>query len=346
MTLEEQVGQLLMVHFRGESINEDAIALVQDTHVGGIIYYNWSNGLHSPEQVCLLSSNLQEMAQIPLLIAVDQEGGAVSRLRHGFTAFPANWDVAMAMDFNLAERAAQITGEELLSVGINMNLAPVVDVQSNPLNSVIGKRSFGETPAIVVAFGERALRGYAKSHMISTLKHFPGHGDVTVDSHNDLPVIDKTKEELEAIDLFPFAKLSSFADAVMTAHILVPALDSENCATLSKKILDYLKEEIGFHGLIVSDSLVMEGVLKKCHTVDEAAIQAINAGCDLLILGGKTLSSELEGLELTSQDVQRIHRSLVLAVKEARITEKRLKDAVGKILFLKKRLIDNSKASV
>lgn len=342
MSVEEKVGQLLMVHFCGETVNADAVTLVQDTKVGGVIYYNWSNGLHSPEQVRVLSADLQKLTlknqmQIPLLIAVDQEGGVVSRCKCGFSSFPGNKALAMAGDVNLAEKAAQITGEELLSVGINMNLAPVVDINSNPRNPVIGIRSFGSTPEVVVAFGEKVLHGYAKAHVIATLKHFPGHGDVSVDSHKELPVIYKSKEELERDDLIPFAKLASSADAIMTAHILVPALDSENCATLSKNILNYLKEEIGFRGVIVSDSLVMEGVLKKCHTVDEAAIQALNAGCDLLILGGKFLSSASTGFELTSKDVQRICCSIVCAVKEGRIEEERLNEAVEKILTLKTR---------
>jgi len=344
MTLEEKVGQVLMVHFCGETVNGDAITLVQECQVGGIIYYNWSNGLHSPEQVRFLSRDLQTIAQknrmqIPLLIAVDQEGGRVVRLKSGFSSFPGNQALAMAGDLNLTERAAQTIGEELLSVGINMNLAPVVDVNSNPDNPIIGDRSFGENPETVIAFGQRALSGYAKAHVISTLKHFPGHGDVIIDSHNDLPVVHKSKEEFEAIDLLPFVSLAPSADAVMTAHILVPSFDPENCATLSKTILNYLKDEIGFQGLIVSDSLVMEGVLKQCHTVDEAAIRSLNAGCDLLILGGKVLSHELAGYELTSEDIERIRSSIVKAVKEGRISEKRLDEAVAKILSLKRRFL-------
>jgi len=343
MSVEEKVGQVLMVHFHGDVANDEARALVQDTKVGGIIYYNWSNGLHSPEQVRALSAGLQILAEknrtsIPLLIAVDQEGGVVSRLNHGFSRFPGNKAIAMTGDPNLAEKAMQITGQELRAVGINMNLAPVVDVNSNPRNPVIGARSFGDLPETVVAFGEKALQGLSKAQVISTLKHFPGHGDVT-DSHEDLPILRKSKEELEKVELFPFAKLESSADAIMTAHILVPALDEENCTTLSKKSLNYLRDVIGFQGVIVTDSLVMAGVLKQCGTVDEAAIGALNAGCDLLILGGKLLSGELSGFELTVEDVQRVYRSIVQAVKEGRISEERLDGAVSKILTLKNRFL-------
>lgn len=342
MTLEEKVGQLLMVHFNGEVANEDARELVQETKVGGIIYYNWSNGLHNPDQVRGLSSGLQLLTEknpnpIPLLIALDQEGGRVSRLKEGFTQIPGNKTIGDTRNPQIAKDVALIIGQELASVGVNMNLAPVVDVNSNPSNPVIGTRSFSDRAETVVAFGEKALMGYKEARIISTLKHYPGHGDVDVDSHKDLPVIHKSKEELERLELIPFAKLAPFADAIMTAHVLVPALDPENCSTLSQKTLNYLREVIGFEGVIVSDSLVMEGVLKKCGSVDEAAIQALKAGCDLLILGGKLLV-ENRSNELTVSDVRRIHRAIMKAVETGQVSEKRVDEALGKILKMKKRL--------
>ncbi len=295
LSLEEKVGQVLMVHFYGQTANDDAKALIQDIQVGGIIYYNWSNGLTSPEQVRTLSQNLQNLAantpkSIPLLIAADQEGGAVARLR--FTPFPANRTVGETGDPNLAEAVALAMGQQLQAVGINMNLAPVVDVDSNPNNPVIGTRSFGNNPKWVAAFGKKSLDGFKQAQVIATLKHYPGYGDVAIDPHQDLPVLNKSKEELEQVELLPFAKLAPFADAIMTAHILVPALDPENCSTLSEKTLRYLRDVIGFEGVVVTDSLVMRGVLKTCHSVDEAAICALNAGCDLLILGGRLLNGE------------------------------------------------------
>lgn len=344
MSLEEKVGQLLMVHFNGEQANDDAKTLIQETKVGAIIYYSWSNGLHSPEQIRTLSSDLQKLTQlnqhpIPLLIATDQEGGLVARLNNGFTKFPGNKALGETSNPHLAQDAALAMGQELKAVGINMNLAPVVDVNSHPRNPVIGIRSFGDQPEIVLAFGEQALKGYKQAQVIATLKHFPGYGDVAVDPHEDLPIVHKTKEELERVELLPFAKLASMTDAMMTAHIFVPALDAENCSTLSEKTLNYLKETIGFQGVIVADSLVMEGVVKKCHTVDEAAIQALKAGCDILILGGKLLIGKRVGLELTVVDVQRIHRSIVQAVKTGRVSEARLNNAVEKILELKNRYL-------
>lgn len=343
MSLEEKAGQILMVHFHGESINDDARALVQDVKVGAIIYYNWSNGLTSPPQVQALSAGLQQLAKdnplsIPLLIAADQEGGIVARLQSGFTVFPGNRALRETFDPTLAELSALVMGIELRAVGINMNLAPVVDVNSNPKNPVIGLRSFGDDPATVIAFGEKSLAGYKQAGVIATLKHFPGYGDVAVDPHEDLPIVRKSTQELEEVELLPFTRLASCADAIMTAHILVPALDSENCSTLSEKTLSYLRNEIGFRGVIVADSLVMAGVLKKCHSVDEASIAALNAGCDLLILGGKLIDGAHAGFELTPADVRRIHGAIVDAVKSGRVLEEKLNQAVERILQLKEHL--------
>ncbi|HRD56133.1 MAG TPA: glycoside hydrolase family 3 N-terminal domain-containing protein [Parachlamydiaceae bacterium] len=343
MSLEEKVGQILMVHFHGEIANDEAKALVQETKVGAIIYYNWSNGLTSPLQVQALSASLQQLAKenripIPLLIAADQEGGVVARLQSGFTIFPGNGALGKTCNPDLAKLSAFAMGQELLAVGINMNLAPVVDVNSNPKNPVIGVRSFGEDPEIVVAFGKKALEGFKQAGVIATLKHFPGYGDAAVDPHEELPIIHKSKAELEKVELVPFTELKS-ADAIMTAHILVPTLDPENCSTLSEKTLSYLKNKIGYQGVIVADSLVMEGVLKKCHSVDEASIRALNAGCDLLILGGKLLAGEHTGFDLTAADIKRIHQSIVEAVKSGLIAEERLNSAAKKVLQLKERYL-------
>lgn len=336
MSLEDKVGQLLMVSFHGEVANEDAKALIQEVKVGGIIYYNWSNGLHSPEQVRNLSAGLQDLAEIPLLIATDQEGGVVTRLTDGFTRFPGNKTLGESGDPSLAYAAALTMGQEMLAVGINMNLAPVVDVNSNPRNPIIGERSFGESPETVIAFGKKGLDGYRQAGVIATLKHFPGHGDTAVDSHKDLPVVLKSIEELKQVELAPFAQLAEKAPAIMTAHLLVPALDPDHCSTLSAKTLFYLRNEIGFQGVIISDSLVMQGVLKECPTVDAAAIAALNAGCDILLLGGRQLIGESR-VELTVVDIKRIHTALIQAVQEGQISEERLDQAVGRVLALKER---------
>lgn len=335
MSLEEKVGQLLMVHFHGEEANQDAKLLIHELHVGGIIYYKWANQLSSAAQVQNLSISLQKLAKVPLLIAVDQEGGRVNRLQEGFTLFPSNLIVAKTNQPELSKSVAFAIGEELRSVGINMNLAPVVDINSNPNNPVIGSRSFGDKANSVTLFAKYALQGYREAGIITSLKHFPGHGDVVVDSHQELPIIHKTKQQLEQLELLPFYQLADQADTIMTAHILLPALDSQNCATLSKNILtDLLREEIGFQGVIVSDSLVMQGLLSNCSCIEEAAISAINAGCDLLILGGRQLHAHSK-LELNVERIQKIHCALLQAVQTGIIPKQRLEQAVQRILHLK-----------
>lgn len=340
MTLEEKIGQLLMVHFNGETANEEAKTLIQKAHVGGFIYYNWANGLNSPEQVLCLSSSLQKLSDqnripIPLFIAVDQEGGLVARLTKGFTIFPGNKALGMTSNYELAEQSAFAIGQELNAVGVNFNLSPVVDVNCNPRNPVIGIRSFGSSTDIVIPFAKNAIQGYHRAGIITSLKHFPGHGDVEVDSHQDLPVIKKSKQQLQNVELLPFKELSSLSDTIMTAHVVVPSIDPINCATLSKNVLDILRDEIGFEGVIISDSLVMEGLLKNCSSIDDAAIKALKAGCDILMLGGKKLIGAHTDLELTIADVERIHKSLVEAVKTGLISEKRVNQAVQRILNLK-----------
>jgi len=344
MTLEEKVGQILLVHVNGEEANDEAALLVQNIHVGGFIYYNWANGLTSPSQVFHLSRGLQKLAEqsrlpIPLFIAIDQEGGLIARLEKGFTVFPGNKALAQTENLQLAEECAFIMGQELSAVGINFNLSPVVDINSNPRNPVIGIRSFGETPQVVFSFAKNVLNGHKKAGIISCLKHFPGHGDIAVDSHEDLPLVKKTKEQLKKHELVPFTQLASEADAVMTAHLMIPALDAQRCATLSKTILTLLKEEMGFKGVIISDSLVMEGLLKNCSSIEEAAIEAFNAGCDIVMLGGKQLIGAHQNLELKVNDIQNIHRVLIQAVKNGRISEEKLNQSVQKILELKNRVL-------
>ncbi len=343
MTIEEKVGQVIMAHFNGETANDAARALIQGVKVGGIILYNFSNGLNSPEQVRALNGGLQQMNRAndgapPLLIAADQEGGIVTRLSSGFTVFPGNMALGMTSNTDLAEDSAFVMGKEMRAVGINMNLAPVVDVNDNPDNPVIGIRSYGDSARSVTEFGYKALKGYHRANMITCLKHFIGHGNVDADPHKILPVVKKSKEELMKVELSPFYQLAKESDAVMTAHLMAPALDDKKCVTLSSAILQgILRKEIGFEGVVVSDSLVMEGVLQNCGgSVEEAAIAALSAGCDLLILGGKQLVGA-SSLELMVEDIQKVHAALVQAVKTGRIGEQQLNASVERILQLKKR---------
>lgn len=339
LTLEEKVGQILMVHFVGEKVNDAAKELIHDLKIGGIIYYNWANQLTSPQQVADLSQGLQDLTktnqhQIPLLIGVDQEGGLVSRLTQGFTEFPGNKALGQINDQKLVYEAMNIIGQELKACGVNLNFAPVVDVNVNPKNPIIGIRSFGDNPYIVSLCAKEAIEGLKKAGVIATLKHFPGHGDVSVDSHYALPFVNKTLEDLKNCELYPFMTLSQDCDVIMTAHLKVEALDPENCSTFSKKTMSYLRNEIGFNGVVITDSLTMTGALTQVKNIEEAAIKAFNAGCDVLLIGGRSLIDSLTP-EVQVQKIKDIYNSLINAVKEGVISQKRLDESVARILALK-----------
>lgn len=340
LSLEEKVGQLLMVHFDGKEANKDAEVLICDLHIGSIIYYNWSNGLTSPKQVELLSLGLQDLAkqtkaQIPLFIAIDQEGGMVQRLNQGFTSFLGNRALAMTSRPYLAYKSALAMGEEMHAVGINMNLAPVVDICSNP-RSAISIRSFSEKPEEVSQFAREMIDGFQQTKVINCIKHFPGYGESSQDAHDDLPILMKSKEELFAHELIPYRDLAKKADCVMVGHMMVPALDPNHPATLSKIICeDLLRNEIGFSGVLIADSLVMEGFMQSVASIEEGAIECFNAGSDLLILGGKKLIGKSLKEELKVEDIKRIYFALIEATKSGRISEKRLNQSVERILKLK-----------
>lgn len=337
LTIEEKVGQLLMVHFYGNEVNKEAQKLIKEAHVGSFIYYSWANDLTKPEKVKKLSQDLQDLSAIALIIAVDQEGGLVTRLTEGFTAFPGNAALGKADSPDLAEKAALYMGQELKAVGINMNLAPVVDINSNPKNPIIGIRSFGSSPETVIPLAESTLKGYKKAGILTSLKHFPGHGDVSIDPHKALPIVLKTKDDLMKLELSPFFALKDQTDTIMTAHILLPLIDKKFCATLSHEIItNLLKRDLGYQGVVISDSLVMEGLLKNCQSLQEGALMAFQAGCDILLLGGKQLNGQ--GAEATCDEVLKVHAFLVEAVKSGKISEERVDQSVAKILKLKEKI--------
>ncbi|PJD96333.1 MAG: hypothetical protein CK425_06485 [Parachlamydia sp.] len=341
LTLEEKVGQLLMVHFHGEQADPHVRSYILDLHIGGVIYYRGYNGLTSPQQVQSLSAELQTLAgeqrqPIPLLIAIDHEGGVVNHLTKGFTQFPGNGAVGKIGDCALAEQCAYAMGQELKGVGINTNFAPVIDVNNNKQNPIIGIRSFGDDPQAVAALGKAMLAGFRQAAILATLKHFPGHGDVTVDSHESLPVVQKDRQTLDQMELYPFRHLLPCADAVMTAHLLVPALDAKNTVTFSQAAITHLlRDEMAYEGLMITDSLIMQGALDQSNGVVDAAVKSFIAGHDILLLGGRQLIADNKELEVTPAEIQEIHRTLVEMVKTGLLSEVRLNQSVAKILKIK-----------
>jgi beta-N-acetylhexosaminidase len=343
MTLEEKVGQLFTTRVYGEtadttdpamvSINrsflgvDNAAQAVARYHLGGFVYFAYAGNTRSPQQVAELSNGIQQAARVqgsgvPLLLSVDQEQGAVVRLGPPATQFPGNMALAAGRSVADAGTAARITGQELRAVGINQDLAPVADVNVNPANPVIGVRSFGEDPALTAEMVAAQVTNYQGVGVAATVKHFPGHGDTAVDSHSGLPVISHSRAELERIDLPPFrAAIANGADAVMTAHIVVPALDpSGDPATLSHPILTgLLREELGFDGVVVTDSLGMAGVRQK-YGDERVPVLALKAGVDMLV----------------NPPVLRVAYDAVLAaVRDGELTERRIDESVTRVLRLK-----------
>lgn len=338
MSIEQLLGQSLMVGFSGYSATPEALDLITAGHVGGVILF--SRNFASPEQARALTASLQRAAHeaghpLPLLIATDQENGIVRRTGPGTTFFPGNAALgaiaaeAAAAAENATEAVARATGEELRSLGVNMNLAPDVDVANNPANPVIGVRSFGAEPELVARLGAAAIRGYRAAGIASTIKHFPGHGDTAVDSHQALPVINADRARLDTIELPPFrAGIVAGADAVMTAHIAMPAITSDLTlpATLATPILrGMLRDELGFGGVVISDCLEMHAINGGVG-VAPGAVQALLAGADIVLI------SHLDARQRAGL------AALRAAVTQGEISEDIVRAAAEHVLRLKQRL--------
>jgi beta-N-acetylhexosaminidase len=345
LSLEEKVGQLFFGFIYGESLDESSKAFLQRTHLGNIVYYRWANGLTSPDQVRALSDQLADAISVaPPIIAVDQEGGRVCRLMHGFTAFNTNSDLGALCDASIVYKAGATIARELKECGINMNFAPVVDVNSNPSNPVIGNRSYHSDPAVVVAMARQFMSGHKQAGVLTALKHFPGHGDTNLNSHYSLPVISKSLEQLEQTELVPFRALAGQADMIMTAHIMVPALDPNAPATFSVPILtDLLRGQWGFQGLVISDSLVMRAAApnqasfeEAVASVSRASINAFNAGCDCLILGALEWADFTATPEQNLLLIERVITSFTEAVRAGHIDLDRVESSSNHVMSIKR----------
>jgi beta-N-acetylhexosaminidase len=273
-----------MIGFEETEVTPDLRAWMQDFRPGGVILF--SRNLVNPEQIAKLTNELQALAgDIPLLMAIDQEGGRVSRLPSDFTIFPPAATVAQSGSTELAYQAAAVTAKELRSVGINMNMAPVLDIHTNPANPIIGNRAFGTAPEQVCKMGAATIAGLHDHRVLACGKHFPGHGDTSTDSHLELPTVHASRKRLEEIELQPFRyAIDHGLQAMMTAHVHYPALDPTYPATLSSTILSgLLRQQLGFSGVILSDDLEMRAILDHA-TVGNAAIRSLQAGADMLLI--------------------------------------------------------------
>ena len=327
MSLDEKIGQLFIVGTGGRQVGRVPKAHISKRYVGGFILYE--KNISIPEQVAALTTELQLHAQktpngIPLFIAIDQEEGKVSRFKRGTTIFPANMALGATQSQSLALRAGNITGKELKIMGINLNLAPVLDVNTNPKNPAIGIRSYGESADLVAQLGTAYIRGIQSQGVLATAKHFPGHGDANADSYKKMPLVTKNHKGLDKVELVPFRNaINAGVAAIMTAHILYPGLDNQMPATLSHTILTkLLRKELGFEGIIITDDLEMKAIDER-YDIGKAAVFAIQAGADMLLI------------PWTLQKQQSAFNAIRQAVKTKRITKTRLDNSLRRILKAK-----------
>jgi beta-N-acetylhexosaminidase len=278
-----ELGQLFIIGFQGTTVSPEFASLLKEYRPGGVILFR--RNLQSPEQIASLTAELQSHTDTPLLIAIDQEGGRVSRLPAGFTIFPPCAVLGACDSPELAYATAAATAAELRAVGINMNMAPVLDVDTNPTNPIIGDRAFGRNPALVGRLGVATMNGLHAHGVVSCGKHFPGHGDTSADSHIELPVVTSTLDRLREIELPPFREaIAHGLPTLMTAHVSYPAVDPDSPATLSRRILtDLLRTELGFEGVTITDDLEMNAIVNH-GGIDDATVRAFHAGADVLLI--------------------------------------------------------------
>jgi beta-N-acetylhexosaminidase len=283
--LARLAGQLLSVGFEGTTAPDTLRARIAASQIGGVMLFR--PNIADPGQLAALVGALRGAApaDAPLLVSIDQEGGAVQRVRAPATVWPPMLAVGTAGDTARTTAVGRALGEELAALGIGWDFAPVLDVHTNPDNPVIGDRAFGTTPEAVATQALALWRGLRGAGLVGCGKHFPGHGDTRTDSHLELPVVPHDLERLRRVELAPFAAAARAGmEAFMTAHVLYPALDPDRPATLSRRIAtDLLREELGFRGLLVSDDLGMRAVADR-YSIEELAVGAIEAGCDHLLI--------------------------------------------------------------
>ena len=337
MTMEEKVGQMLMPDFRtwnGKNVTEmntEIAKLVKDYHLGGVILFR-ENTVTADQTTKLVSAYQEAAEKYGLLISIDQEGGIVTRLQTG-TDMPGNMALGATRSEETAEKVGKAIGEELNALGINMNFGPVLDVNNNPDNPVIGVRSFSENPELVGKLGNAYIKGLHETGTAATAKHFPGHGDTAVDSHIGLPEVQHDIDRLKKVELYPFQQaMDAGIDAIMTAHVTFPKIDDTKAiskkdgteiavpATLSHKVLTGLiREDMGFKGVIVTDAMNMGAIADHFGSVD-AAIRAVKAGADVLLM---------------PVGIQAVANGLYDSVNAGDISEDRLERSVERILTLK-----------
>lgn len=324
LTTAQKVGQLLLAGIEGTQAREDAAYALQTVQAGGVILFG--RNVDTCAQVAELVSTLRALNgnHVPLLIAADEEGGTVSRMPEEVRGLPSAYTFGQTGNEALCHELGQILAVQCSALGINVDFAPVADVWSNPDNTVIGRRALGTNGDTVARLVPQVMEGLEEVGVVPVPKHFPGHGDTDADSHYDLPVVSKSLEELEQLELRPFAAaIAAGAPAVMVGHLLMLALDDTLPASLSPAVVTgLLREQLGFDGVVFTDDLTM-GAVSNTYGMGEAAVLAFEAGCDVLLV-------------CHGQDnLQAAYEALLDAVESGRISQQRLDESVSRILKLK-----------
>jgi beta-N-acetylhexosaminidase len=280
--LDAAVARLFGVGFHGTTMTDDLTWLI-DRGVSCVILFK--RNVESPEQVAKLCGEIKRRAGRPIMIAIDQEGGRVMRLRGKFTDIPSMRDVGRANDIDLARHVGKVLGTELRAINIDVNFAPVMDVDTNPDNPVIGDRSFGKSPQLVSRMGAAIIDGMQSAGVAACAKHFPGHGDTDTDSHYTLPTIDHPVERLEKIELPPFAAaIRAGVASVMTAHVLLSRIDPDCPATMSEPVITgLLRKRLKFDGVVFSDDLEMRAIAEH-YGAEQAVFRGLRAGVDIFCI--------------------------------------------------------------
>jgi beta-N-acetylhexosaminidase len=322
------IGQLLIGSLPGTTITSEIRSLANEFSLGGVILF--ARNIEAPEQVAEMSIDAQGLAtDLPLWVSVDQEGGRVARLKAPFTEWPPMAVLGRSGDVQLASRFATALAAELNAVGVTLDYAPVLDIHTNPKNPVIGDRALAEDAESVGRLGAAIIRGLQDNGVAACGKHFPGHGDTSVDSHLELPLVEHPPDRVRRVECVPFREAVRAEVAfIMTAHVLVPSFDEEKPATLSPRIVQaLLREELGFPGVILSDDLEMKAIART-YTVPDAAVEAVAAGCDGLLVCSGDVDVQAATLE-----------ALVHAVEQQKISYKRLDDALARLRRAKERFL-------
>ncbi|SHG54547.1 glycoside hydrolase family 3 protein [Ornithinibacillus halophilus] len=325
MTINEKIGQLIIGGITGTTLTTEMKSLINDYELGGFIFY--ADNFTTEDQAKKLVEEIiseNENNPIPQFLSVDQEGGKYTRLPNYH--LPINAEIGEINDPEYAFFVGQKAAKQLQDYELNMNFSPVLDINSNPQNPVINRRSYGDNSEIVSKLGIQTMRGIQSEKIVSVIKHFPGHGDTSVDSHLELPVVNKNLEELEQLELIPFRHaIQEGADVVMVAHILLPFVDPDYPATMSKEIItNLLRKNIGFNGVVVTDDMTMDAIAKH-YNIGQAAVESIKAGSDLILVAHE-YTNIVDTIE-----------SIKLAVEQGEISEERIDESVLRIIELKKK---------